>query len=581
MTTAKLTRFKPWVGIGGLCGLHIIFLIVNFVRVPVTHGYDWAGHLTYLYYVAEYWQTPPAEVSSEFFNPPVYYFSVVAFQRALGLDLEQAGRVFNFVLALTTLGLMVGLCRRVWRDQIWPTLWWLGFYVCNPTVYRVFGMVRPEAMLMPLFTVAGWLVIGLRPQTRPWAWGFSSALLAGTAWGVRQWGIFLEVALLLWALMMCLQDYSVTHWFPWAVLGGQLIFFLGIAVFFLLLRGGHVLAFNAPPHPMNLTFLTRLQLPTLFVEPVRPALNYRFWPVLYADFWGDYWRYWREALGAVSVPTSPTTRIALSRAMWAALPATVLTMTGLLGLGRRMNEGMSAAGRNLSYFSRWLIGGSLGGFLIFASLYADPGEGDTVKSIYLVYLMPFCGYLGSIVVWHLTQPPFFRKGMGLVGLAMLLLLVWVAPNGIYLPPASGVGHSWVVPQVAYHLDVKFGNMITLVGYDWIEDASRSQLTLTLLWRADAYPGGSYKVFVHGVEAATGRVLAQSDTVPAGWTRPTQEWQIGEYIVDTHSLALSSEAISGVEIRVGLYSERTGHRLTTTRGGDYEVIVLQGQNEWDE
>jgi len=381
--------------------------------------------------------------------------------------------------------------------------------------------------------------------------------------------------------MMCLQDYSVTHWFPWAVLGGQLIFFLGIAVFFLLLRGGHVLAFNAPPHPMNLTFLTRLQLPTLFVEPVRPALNYRFWPVLYADFWGDYWRYWREALGAVSVPTSPTTRIALSRAMWAALPATVLTMTGLLGLGRRMNEGMSAAGRNLSYFSRWLIGGSLGGFLIFASLYADPGEGDTVKSIYLVYLMPFCGYLGSIVVWHLTQPPFFRKGMGLVGLAMLLLLVWVAPNGIYLPPASGVGHSWVVPQVAYHLDVKFGNMITLVGYDWIEDASRSQLTLTLLWRADAYPGGSYKVFVHGVEAATGRVLAQSDTVPAGWTRPTQEWQIGEYIVDTHSLALSSEAISGVEIRVGLYSERTGHRLTTTRGGDYEVIVLQGQNEWDE
>ncbi|MCA9914612.1 MAG: GNAT family N-acetyltransferase, partial [Anaerolineae bacterium] len=26
-------------------------------------------------------------------------------------------------------------------------------------------------------------------------------------------------------------------------------------------------------------------------------LDSRFWPVLYADFWGDYWRYWWEALG--------------------------------------------------------------------------------------------------------------------------------------------------------------------------------------------------------------------------------------------------------------------------------------------
>jgi len=563
---------KVWGWIGGLCGFHVVLLLVNFVRVPLTHGYDWAGHLTYLHYVAEHWQTPPAEVSPEFFNPPVYYFSVAAFQRLTGLELGQAGRVFNLLLALLTLGLVVGLCRRVWRDQVWPTCWWLGFYVCNPTVYRVFGMVRPEALLMPLFVAAGWLVIKFRPAAPGIVWVLGAAVLPGIAWGVRQWGIFLEGALVVWMLVTCLQAHPARRWLPWAVLGGQAALFAGLAASFLWLRGGHVLAFNAAPHAFDLSFLTRLELPTLFADPVRPALNDRFWPVLYADFWGDYWRYWREALCADPLPTSAATRAALARAMWAALPATGLTLAGWLGFGRETLEDDVA--RNLRHFSFWLIGASLGGFLIFAGLYANPGEGDTVKSVYLVYLTPFLGYLGSVVVFRLTQAPLFKRGWGVLGLFMLLLPVFIAPNGIYLPPARMAEHSWVMPPVAYRLDSTFGEAITLVGYDWAWDTAQNRLALTLVWRADAYTGASYKVFVHGIDTTTGRVLAQSDAVPAGWTRPTQEWRSGEYIVDVHSLALAPEVLSTCEIRVGLYREGAEDRLRTKSGGDYEVIVLQ-------
>ncbi len=567
---------KEWGWIGGLCGFHIVLLLVNFVRVPLTHGYDWAGHLTYLYYVAEHWQTPPAEVSPEFFNPPVYYFCVAGFQRLTGLELGQAGRVFNLLLAFLTLGLVVSLCRQVWRDQVWPGCWWLGFYVCNPTVYRVFGMVRPEALLMPLFVAAGWLVVKFRPQTPGIAWVLGSALLAGIAWGVRQWGVFLEGALAVWLLLTCLQTHPARRWLPWAVLGGQGLLFAGLAVSFLLLRGGHVLAFNALPHPLDGAFLTHLELPTLFTDPVRPALNYRFWPVLYADFWGDYWRYWREALCADPLPTSAGTRAALARAMWLALPATGLTLAGWLGLGRPAIE--DDPGRNLRRFSFWLIGASLGGFLIFAGLYANPGEGDTVKSVYLVYLTPFLGYLGSTVVFRLTQLPLLKNGSGWVGWPLLLSLLLIAPTGVYSPPARMAEHSWVMPQVAYRRDVTFGEVVTLVGYNWKWDAAQNQLALTLVWRADAYPGASYKVFVHSVDTTTGHFLAQSDAVPVGWTRPTQEWRIGEYIVDTHFLALSPEAIFTCEIRVGLYREGAEHRLRTKSGGDYEVIVLRDRRE---
>ncbi|MBN2006746.1 MAG: hypothetical protein JXA21_25555 [Anaerolineae bacterium] len=533
--------------------------------------------MSYLYYVAEYWRTPAAEVSWQFFNPPLYYFSVAVFQRLTGLGLIQAGRVFNLLLALLTLGLLAGLCRQVWRDDAWPTWWWLGFYVCNPTVYRVFGMLRPEVLLMPLFVATAWFIIKFRPQTHGIVWMLGSGLLAGIGWGVRQWGIFLEIALVMWAVVTYIQSRLFKQWLPWIFLLGQVAIFVGLAVFFLHLRGGNVLSFNAKPHPIDPAFITHIDLPTLFTNPVRPALDYQFWPVLYADFWGDYWRYWREALEADPLPTSAATRAALARAMWAAIPATVLTLSGWLGLGQTA-DGDDDVKCSLHRFSFWLVAGSLGCFLIFAGVYALVGKGDTSKSIYLVYLIPFLGYLGSTVVFRLTRSTHLKRGSVPVGVAMALLAVFVAPTGVYSPPTRRASHTWVMPQVSYPLDVTFGEIITLVGYDWSWDAGQDQLTLNLIWRADAYPGTSYKVTVRSVDVTTGRFWAQSDAVPARWKRPTQEWYVGEYITDTHSLALSPEALSIGEIRVGLYRQWAEGHLMTDSGGDYAVIVLQDKRK---
>ncbi len=565
----KCNRLIWWGGVGGVCVLHILLLLLNFARVPVTHGYDWAGHLTYLYYVAENWQTPPASVSPEFFNPLVYYFGVAAFHYVTGIELGQAGQVFNLLLAFMTLGLLVGLCHSVWREQIWPILWWIGFYVCNPTVYRAFGMVRPEAMLIPLFVISGWLVIEIKLWEKWVKWVICSALLAGLAWGVRQWGIFLEGAFLLWMVAMYLQERPSKRWIPWAALISQLTIFMAMLIFSLVLRGGNLLDFNAQREQIAISFLTRLELPTLFSNPVRPNLNYRFWPVLYADFWGDYWRYWREALEADVLSTSLSIQAALSRAMWVALPATGLTFAGFLYWERKIAKS-NYRRMQLGTFSRLLVGFSMVGFLIFASLYAYPGKGDTVKSVYIVYLIPFLGYLGSNIVYKLTFSAYKREGALFVISLMVLMLVFVMPNGIYLPPDDTTRHIWSMPQVSHCLDVRFGDAISLVGYDWKReiDASGTQFSLTLVWRSDSYTEKSYKVFVHYVDSATGQLLDQSDAVPSDWTHPTQEWKIGEYVVDTHILTLPTGNVSGGEIRVGLYDAATKERLMTTQGKDY-------------
>ncbi len=82
--------------------------------------------------------------------------------------------------------------------------------------------------------------------------------------------------------------------------------------------------------------------------------------------------------------------------------------------------------------------------------------------------------------------------------------------------------------------------------------------ITLLWRAEAPFSGSYRVFVH-LLGAQGQIVAQSDAIPAGWTRPTTGWLPGEYILDTHTLGMPSEGT--YTLTVGMYDEK-GERLHT-------------------
>jgi len=96
--------------------------------------------------------------------------------------------------------------------------------------------------------------------------------------------------------------------------------------------------------------------------------------------------------------------------------------------------------------------------------------------------------------------------------------------------------------------------------------------LPLVWRALAETPVSYHVFVHLVDEA-GVILAQSDAVPANWSRPTTGWLPGEYVIDTHMLALPAGLPAGpLSIRVGLYDPDSDARLAAD-GADHAVVPM--------
>ncbi len=139
---------------------------------------------------------------------------------------------------------------------------------------------------------------------------------------------------------------------------------------------------------------------------------------------------------------------------------------------------------------------------------------------------------------------------------------------------AGATAEFAPPTAAVAAEMTFADAIRLIGFDpppATVDPARP-VAMTLYWQAVAgdIPTG-YTVFVH-LLADDGRLIAQSDAVPAGGARPTNEWLMGEYVVDTHELAWRETGYSGpARLAVGLYDPLTGVRLPTADGGDLFLL----------
>jgi hypothetical protein len=88
---------------------------------------------------------------------------------------------------------------------------------------------------------------------------------------------------------------------------------------------------------------------------------------------------------------------------------------------------------------------------------------------------------------------------------------------------------------------------------------------------------SYTVFIH-ITDQDGRIITQRDAPPLGGSRPTDTWQPGEKLLDSHTLTLPANApIGDLKVHVGLY--RGDERLPVVDPGLAEteanaIIVRQ-------
>jgi hypothetical protein len=124
--------------------------------------------------------------------------------------------------------------------------------------------------------------------------------------------------------------------------------------------------------------------------------------------------------------------------------------------------------------------------------------------------------------------------------------------------------------VPFTADVTFGDQMWLLGYGG--QVKDRRLALDLWWQALDVMGTNYKVFVHLVDAESGEIVAQVDTMPRGWSYPTTLWSRQEIFRDRVELSLGDVEPGRYQVAIGVYRPETG-RL--------EAIDAQGQRIADD
>lgn len=131
-----------------------------------------------------------------------------------------------------------------------------------------------------------------------------------------------------------------------------------------------------------------------------------------------------------------------------------------------------------------------------------------------------------------------------------------------------------LPHIQHRLDARTTAGVDLLGYEGVPERIRpgETLELTLYWRATSVPKVSYKVSVQMLDRQHS-ILAQDDSIPAGWSRPTTGWAAGEVVGDGHRLPVpASAAPQQATLIVALYDEDTGRRVQWFEGGQLREYV---------
>ena len=141
---------------------------------------------------------------------------------------------------------------------------------------------------------------------------------------------------------------------------------------------------------------------------------------------------------------------------------------------------------------------------------------------------------------------------------------------------SASEHRFTLPSIAYPVDVRFGEVAELIGYDLPQTnfTPGEPVRVVLYWRAlDGADEADYKVFSH-LLADDGHLVAQHDGRPAGGTRPTTGWVPGEIVADPHPMVFREPYTGSARVEVGLYEVTSQERVEIADGQTFVLLASE-------
>lgn len=415
-------------------GIHCILLFNAVLHDPYV-GYDAPAHIEYIAALADA-RLPTPDDTYEFFSAPLPYLLPALVDRVLG-DLGAPAQSVGFVAGKT-----VQLLNVLWSSILVIALLRISDVlrpgcialkrVCLlilaglPVYYKTIAMVRGEPLLAMLCVLAIYQVTALVRSGFELQRVVVLGFLLGLCVLARQWGALLLVSLLFSGGVIAVRCPSRRSLTVRTVVLSSVIVLLVAGWFYFHMRVtyGTSIAISREPfasyslknHPSG--FFVDPALDRIFANPVRPAFNGRALPILYSEFWGDYWCYFvvwgrnvesREFVksGAVFDESAARVLAATNRRSIAPylgrvnavslIPSVILLAGSVYGAvaafrrRRRLNSAVEIT-RMVATAFVWV---SLAGYAWYVFRYPHRGIGDTVKATYMFQVLPFVALLSA------------------------------------------------------------------------------------------------------------------------------------------------------------------------------------------
>ena len=351
-----------WLASAALIAVLGLIAVRNAFTYPPIGGYDAAEHISYARSLVEDGTIPHR--TGTYYTPPLWYALAgtgIELGDALGMEHpERMGQLLNALLTVGAAVLVVLLARTIFPRRPLLALGAVAFFVACPLTLRMATMFHPQALVLFLST-AGLLLVVRTITQRSYrvVTAIGAGVLLGAAELVRSVGIWsygvavvaLATAALLDAerrrkaagALAVVLALGVLVPLPWYV---YLQHTYGHAVFGRPATGdvptqpaSTVPAAPpsgapsapaqsealGPPPPAPRSFYLGTGLPQVITHPNRGALPRDFFPIVYADTWGDVFGSWAWGPTRRALADAEPRLVAQS---FAGLPLTFLALAG-------------------------------------------------------------------------------------------------------------------------------------------------------------------------------------------------------------------------------------------------------------
>jgi hypothetical protein len=381
-------------------------------------GYDAYANSLYTDVIRLHHRLPTTTETGVWHTPP-FFFVVAAL-----IDSHRGVQILDGLAGLAVVVFAGLIARELFPRSRAIQLGAIAFTALTPVLTRTAVMYHPEPLATALAVAGLYVVVRalVRGHVGPWT-GAGAGLLFGLGTLTRTWALALAAASCLALVLRARLDRERGPIWAMASLLG-VVLALSLPWFVHQARThGNPFAFNRPAPEESffsrrpVSFYTSLDLGAVFSRPYAPNYLNHLWPVVYTDWWGDYWRYFELPAENISAPPElpPRYENPRVRQSYVGLAPSLLSAAGFVGILvvglRRLDPA-----RLLLPASIALLGIA---FLVFQISYPHP-DGDTIKA---AYLLDAVAPLSVCAAWALAS---LRRAGRLVMMAVLALLAYAA-----------------------------------------------------------------------------------------------------------------------------------------------------------